>query len=160
MHTVKCEENKKTMKHLFLEGPIRSGKSTLIKSCLKEFKGSLGGFSCKRYRDGSGDIRAFGLTGPDDFDVDGLYDPAVCGDPENGVPAGLYVNSVRPGSPAEEAGIMAGDILTAADGVPLTAMRDLMRLLSREAPGTVKTFTLMRWSREGYEEVTAEATLQ
>ena len=79
---------------------------------------------------------------------------------ENGVPAGLYVNSVRPGSPAEEAGIMAGDILTAADGVPLTAMRDLMRLLSREAPGTVKTFTLMRWSREGYEEVTAEATLQ
>lgn len=99
---VNCEENKGKMKHLFLEGPIRSGKSTLIKSCLKEFSGTLGGFSCKRYRDGSGDIRAFGLTGPDDFDVDGLYDPAACGDPENGVPAadpGIFL--VRTGSGAK-----------------------------------------------------------
>ena len=69
-------------KHLFLEGPIQSGKSTLIKNCLREFGGTPGGFSCKRYLDESGSIRAFGLVSPTDFDVDGVYDPQIHGDPE------------------------------------------------------------------------------
>ena len=64
-------------KHLFLEGPIQSGKSTLIKNCLREFEGTLGGFSCKRYRDENGNVCAFGLVKPTDFDVDGIYDPAA-----------------------------------------------------------------------------------
>lgn len=72
-------------KHLFLEGPVRSGKSTLIKKCLRGFNGTLGGFSCKRYLDEEGGIRAFGLVSPDDFDVECLYDPEVCGDPDRGV---------------------------------------------------------------------------
>ena len=62
-------------KHLFLEGPIQSGKSTLIKNCLREFEGTLGGFSCKRYRDDGGNVCAFGLVSPTDFDVDDIYDP-------------------------------------------------------------------------------------
>ena len=72
-------------KHLFLEGPIRSGKSTLIKKCLASCNITPGGFSCKRYLDDTGSIRAFGLVDPADQEVDGVYDPALHGDPDNGI---------------------------------------------------------------------------
>ena len=99
-------------KHLFLEGPIQSGKSTLIKNCLREFTGTLGGFSCKRYLDENGSIRAFGLVSPADFDVDGIYDPQVHGDPDNGIPSkdpGIFLIKGSAGMKADtDAFIRAG----------------------------------------------------
>ena len=99
-------------KHLFLEGPIQSGKSTLIKNCLREFTGTLGGFSCKRYLDENGSIRAFGLVSPTDYDVDGVYDPQIHGDPDNGIPAkdpGIFLIKGAAGMKADtEAFIRAG----------------------------------------------------
>ncbi|MBQ1400956.1 MAG: hypothetical protein IIY99_01265 [Firmicutes bacterium] len=99
-------------KHLFLEGPIQSGKSTLIKNCLREFGGTPGGFSCKRYLDESGSIRAFGLVSPTDFDVDGVYDPQIHGDPDNGIRAkdpGIFLIKGAAGMKADtDAFIRAG----------------------------------------------------
>ena len=99
-------------KHLFLEGPIQSGKSTLIKNCLQEFGVTLGGFSCKRYLDENGSIRAFGLVSPTDFDVDGVYDPQIHGDPDNGIPAkdpGIFLIKGAAGMKADtDAFIRAG----------------------------------------------------
>ena len=77
-------------KHLFLEGPVRSGKSTVIKSALADWaeergvalRDILGGFSCKRYLDSNGDICCFGLVPPYDLEVDGLFDPEKQGDPD------------------------------------------------------------------------------
>lgn len=34
--------------HLFLEGPVRTGKSTLIRQCIAPYIRQIGGFSCQR----------------------------------------------------------------------------------------------------------------
>jgi putative serine protease PepD len=53
---------------------------------------------------------------------------------ELGVPAGLYVRSVSPGGPAEQAGIAAGDVVTEIDGDPATSLDVLLRAsLTRQA---------------------------
>ncbi|MGI6721147.1 MAG: nucleoside-triphosphatase [Anaerovoracaceae bacterium] len=36
------------MKHLFIDGPIQSGKSTLLRQCLAPYRDILGGFSSQR----------------------------------------------------------------------------------------------------------------
>ena len=46
------------------------------------------------------------------------------------LPAGLYVNSVDAGSPAERAGIGPGDILLYVDENPITTMDSLINVLS------------------------------
>ena len=67
---------------------------------------------------------------------------------EQGVPAGVYVSEVISGSPAFEAGIQPGDIITRVGDSRITTIRDFStRLESLHAQDNV-TVTVMRNGRE------------
>jgi S1-C subfamily serine protease len=51
---------------------------------------------------------------------------------------------IIPGSPAEAAGLQAGDIIVALDGEPLTEESDLATLILPHAPGDTITLRVLR----------------
>jgi S1-C subfamily serine protease len=57
---------------------------------------------------------------------------------------GLRVAEVVPGSPADRAGLRAGDLLLSAGGHPVAAAHDLQRLMFAEAIGRPLAITVMR----------------
>lgn len=57
---------------------------------------------------------------------------------------GALVRGVEPGSPAEKAGIEAGDIITRYDGKPVDKVADLPRLVGNTKPGSKSTITVFR----------------
>lgn len=61
------------MKHLFLEGPVRTGKSTLIRECIASYRDEIGGFCCVRLLDDAGDIVGYRLAPADHVPVDEKY---------------------------------------------------------------------------------------
>lgn len=76
---------------------------------------------------------------------------------EQGVPAGAYITRVEIDSPAMEAGLQSGDIVT---GFGLTQIGDYQQLitaLSNAQPGRDVPLTIMRQGADHYEE--AELTL-
>lgn len=75
------------------------------------------------------------------------------------LPQGVYISQVESGSPAEEAGIQAGDILTAFDGKTITSMEGLQSLMEYYAAGTTVEVTVQRANNGVYEEVTLSVTL-
>jgi serine protease Do len=72
-----------------------------------------------------------------------------------GVTHGLLVSSVEAGSPAEKAGIRAGDIVTEADGQKVEDSDDLVRALSAKEEGEV-TLTVVRDRKSRTVRVTPE----
>jgi hypothetical protein len=68
---------------------------------------------------------------------------------------GVRVQQVMPGSAAESAGILAGDILVAFDGEPMTDLRAYSALLKAKQPGDEVEVTVVR---DG-EEMVLSATL-
>jgi serine protease Do len=60
---------------------------------------------------------------------------------------GLLVSRVREGSPAEKAGVRAGDVITKVDGDPVTDARDLQRTVGRASADQEVTLTLQRDGR-------------
>jgi S1-C subfamily serine protease len=69
----------------------------------------------------------------------------------------VMVATVEPGSPAERAGIVAGDIILALDGTPVTGADDLIRLLAGDKIGRAVEFeTLRNGSRRTVTLVPAE----
>ena len=61
-----------------------------------------------------------------------------------GKPQGALVSGVESGSPAEKAGIEAGDIITRYDGKPVEKATDLPRLVGNTKPGTKTSLTVFR----------------
>lgn len=58
--------------HLFLEGPVKTGKSTLIRDCIAPYIDQIGGFSSQRlWRDGS--PCGYRLAQADELDLDAAY---------------------------------------------------------------------------------------
>lgn len=76
-----------------------------------------------------------------------------------GVPKGVFVRSVEPGSPAEEAGILSGDILTDFDGTPISNYEDLEKVLQYYAPGDSASLKIMRQMDGSYQSLKIEITL-
>ncbi|MDK9697678.1 MAG: trypsin-like peptidase domain-containing protein [Siculibacillus sp.] len=65
-----------------------------------------------------------------------------------GLPAGVVVEAVDPGSPAAVAGIDPGDLLVAADEFPLAGPRDLARTLEPKRAGDELRLTIGDAGRE------------
>ncbi|MDG4822640.1 trypsin-like peptidase domain-containing protein [Asanoa sp. WMMD1127] len=69
--------------------------------------------------------------------------------------AGVRLDTVEPGGPAESAGLRAGDVVTRIDRHPLEEATDLIALVRKYAPGAVVTVEY----RRGSETQTASVTL-
>lgn len=67
-------------KHLFLEGPIQIGKSTLLRQLLTPYASQIAGFSSQRLTDISGDTIAFRIVPAQDFRLTMPYEEAVNSD--------------------------------------------------------------------------------
>lgn len=61
-----------------------------------------------------------------------------------GKPQGALVRGVEAGSPAEKAGVEAGDIILKFDGKPIEKSTDLPRQVGNTKPGTRSTLTVFR----------------
>jgi S1-C subfamily serine protease len=70
--------------------------------------------------------------------------------------AGVLIAEVLRGGPAEQAGLMNGDILTVLDGTPLDTATTLTYVLDRHYPGDVIDLT---WIDASGQERTGKATL-
>ena len=86
-----------------------------------------------------------------------------------GVPRGVQVVSVQPGSPAAEAGLRAGtsttdvagetyasdgDVITALDGMPVRSADDFSAAIAQREPGDSVTLTVYRDGSSTSVEVT------
>jgi S1-C subfamily serine protease len=76
---------------------------------------------------------------------------------ENGT--GVRVVEIRPGGPADVAGLMQDDLITGIDGRPVRSLADLERLLTGQPPGTVLEFEVVRDGPDGVESGVVEVTL-
>jgi S1-C subfamily serine protease len=66
-----------------------------------------------------------------------------------GIPErGAYVGTVRPGSPADRAGLHPGDVITALAGQPVAAADDVHRLVARLPQGRDLSLTYVRDGQE------------
>lgn len=61
-----------------------------------------------------------------------------------GVPAGASIQGVVEGSPAEKAGLLQNDIITAVDGKAITVHSELVAIVGSSAPGDVLELTVYR----------------
>ena len=76
-----------------------------------------------------------------------------------GWPIGAYIVSVLEDSPAEDAGIYIGDIVTGVNGVQITTADQLVAAISSYRHGTTVDITLQRNVNGRYEELTLSVTL-
>jgi putative serine protease PepD len=65
---------------------------------------------------------------------------------------------VTSGGPAEDAGLLPGDLITAADGVPVNDPTDLLGVLARRKPGDILKITYTRDGTQNTVPVTLGAT--
>lgn len=68
---------------------------------------------------------------------------------------GLLISEVRDGSPASKAGLRAGDVIVAADGVDLKENIDLIRAINKEKSGDI-SLTVMRDKKEMNKTITPD----
>ncbi|HJC56273.1 MAG TPA: trypsin-like peptidase domain-containing protein [Candidatus Eisenbergiella intestinipullorum] len=77
-----------------------------------------------------------------------------------GMPEGIYVAQVYPGTGAAEAGIVKGDIITGVNGMTVTTQDDLLNAMQYYAIGETIEITVMHGNpTEGYAEETRTVTL-
>lgn len=77
-----------------------------------------------------------------------------------GIPSGIYVSQVVSGSPAEKAGISAGDVITKFEGNNVSTMSGLKEKLALKKADTKVKITFKRANQSGtYEEKTVTVTL-
>jgi len=71
-----------------------------------------------------------------------------------GGPAGVVIDDVQAGSPAEKAGLKRGDVLVEFDGERVRSVRQFARLVQETAPGRTVKATMMRDGRRSEIEMT------
>lgn len=70
---------------------------------------------------------------------------------------GAIIMDVAEGSPAEQAGLSEGDVITKIDGEPVEGRRDLVDAIAEHKPGDVITLTVYSPGEEAERQV--EVTL-
>lgn len=75
------------------------------------------------------------------------------------VPFGAYITEIDMDSPAMDAGIQSGDVITAIMGTEVKSYQDLVRALLSEQPEKELSIELMRQGPEGYTEMKVDAVL-
>lgn len=78
---------------------------------------------------------------------------------EMGVPFGAYITEIDMDSPAMDAGIQSGDIITKINETEINNYQDLVKALLAEEPEKGLAIGLMRQGPEGYTEMELEAVL-
>ena len=76
-----------------------------------------------------------------------------------GLPIGIYVSSVNPGSGADKAGLIKGDIIVAIDGETVESMEELKSELAFYEAGSTVELTIMQGSPTGYKDKKVKVTL-
>ena len=76
---------------------------------------------------------------------------------ELGVPLGAYVTQIQMDSPAMEAGIQSGDVITRLGETEIGSFTDYQESLMDLLPGNEVTVTVMRQGPEAYQEMLLEA---
>ena len=76
-----------------------------------------------------------------------------------GTPVGVFLAAVEEGSPAEAAGLMKRDVITAFDGEKIKTREELQQLLRYYAGGTTVDVTIERQVNGEYQEMTLSLTL-
>jgi putative serine protease PepD len=84
----------------------------------------------------------------------GLTVVTVAGRQAGSQPAGLYVTSVTPGSPAQVAGLRTGDLITEIAGTPPKNAEQLLMATLQNRPGDVVRLTYQREGAMHQAEVT------
>lgn len=74
-------------------------------------------------------------------------------------PMGVYIKSVYPNSGSEKAGLMAGDIITAVNGVAITTRAQLQEKITSYRYGTSITITYSRFEDGIYKEYKTDVVL-
>lgn len=75
------------------------------------------------------------------------------------MPEGAYVTKIEMGSPAMDAGIQSGDIITAIDGTKVTTYSEFLTALSKCSSTDTVKITLQRQGQGSYTKLTVDATL-
>ncbi len=76
------------------------------------------------------------------------------------MPEGIYVSTVGSGSPAEQGGLIAGDIIIKFDDKSINSMETLQDELSKKTGGSSVTMTIQRKDKNGnYQEIDLEVVL-
>lgn len=73
-----------------------------------------------------------------------------------GIPMGVYVDEVTPGSCAEAAGVRAKDVIINIGGHEVTSMSALTRVLRKLEPGQTTTITVYRSGVQEHMEITLD----
>lgn len=76
-----------------------------------------------------------------------------------GWPIGAYIYSILDGSPAEEAGLQVGDIVTGVNGVTITTADQLVSAVTSYRYGTTIELRVQRFSNGQYNEISLNVTL-
>ena len=76
-----------------------------------------------------------------------------------GVPQGIYVTDITEGSPAEEAGLKKGDVITKFDGSSVLDMDQLRTQLAYYAAGETVEITVQEAENGEYKEIKMDLTL-
>lgn len=78
---------------------------------------------------------------------------------ELGIPEGAYVTEIVMDSPAMEAGIQSGDVITKFGTTEITNFNDFKTVMDKSRPGDNAVITVMRFAMGEYTEMNFEATL-
>lgn len=76
-----------------------------------------------------------------------------------GIPKGIYVTDVQADSPADDAGLKTGDVITKFDGSSVTSMAQLREMLAYYAAGEDVDITISRQDEGEYVEEKVTVTL-
>ena len=92
----------------------------------------------------------------------GVYgmDVTTAANEQMNVPLGAFIRETIVDSPAMEAGIQSGDVITKIGNTEITSYQELVNALYQLRPDATVTVTLMRQGLDGYEEMEVDVTLK